>query len=345
MDHKERFLSFFEGGIPDRTPLFLRDFTLGLDNLGCRTTDLIGDRYDSALASRSVISFGRMTGQDAIVGCVHTPAFLIEQFGGRMKVPEYGVPLPIEHPLSSPGALDRADTALKGKALEAVEAYHITRRDCRDLAILGNVTGPLTKASVLMGMDVLSLAIESEPDFVRGVIDTGMEATYSFMESIRDDVDAFFIASASDNPSLFGTDRVNGISVPYVKDLSDHIHSLDRPSIYHPHGDYTSKELMDPMVGTGIDCFQFAEANDHCVICRLIDDRCIVMGGTNIVPTLYSGTKKDIVDETSKFLDACSNRRFIFSCSCSLQRGVPLEAVRTMCNVVVNHIGTLRSRV
>ena len=345
MEHKERFLAFFEDDVPDRTPLFLRDFTLGLDNLGCKTTDLIGDGYDSSLASKSVISFGRMTGQDAIIGCVHTPAFLIEQFGGKMKVPEYGIPTPVEHPLSSPGKLESADTSLKGKALDAIEAYHITKKNCSDMAILGNVTGPLTKASVLMGMDVLSLAIESDPDFVRDVIDVGMESTHSYMEAIKNDVDAFFIASASDNPSLFGTDKVNEVSVPYVKELSDFIHGLDRPSIYHPHGDYTCKELMEPMVSTGIDCFQFAEANDHCVICRLIDNRCIVMGGTNIVPTLYTGTEKEIVDETNRFLNACSNRRFIFSCSCSLQRGVPMDSVRLMCETVKNHIGTLRATV
>ena len=222
--------------------------------------------------------------------------------------------------------------------MDAIQAYHITRKNCRDLAILGNITGPLTKASVLMGMDVLSLAIESDPDFVKGVIDIGMEATHSFMEAIRDDVDAFFIASASDNPSLFGTDIVNDLSVHYVKELSDFIHGLGKPSIYHPHGDYTSKELMDPVVSTGIDCFQFAEANDHCVICKLIDDRCIVMGGTDIVPTLYSGTEKDIVDETNKFLNACSDRRYIFSCSCSLQRGVPMESIRIMCDTVLNNI-------
>ncbi len=342
MDHRERFLAFFEGNEPDRTPLFLRDFTLGLDNLNCRTTDLIGERYDSALASKSVISFGRMTGQDAIVGCVHTPAFIVEQFGGKMKVPEYGIPMVKEHPLSSPESLDRADVSLKGKVLDAIESYHTTRRDCGDLAVIGNITGPLTKASVLMGMDVLSIAINSDMDFVKDVIDIGMEATHSYMEAIRDDVDAFFIASATDNPSLFGIDIVNRISVPYVKGLSDHIHKLDRPSIYHPHGDYTSKNVMDPMVGTGIDCFQFAEANDHCVICKLINNRCIVMGGTNIVPTLYSGTEKEIVDETNKFLNACSNKRFIFSCSCSLQRGVPLESIRFMCEAVMNNIMMLR---
>ena len=343
MEHKERFMSFFDGNTPNRTPLFLRDFTLGLDNLGCKTTDLIGERYDSELASKSVVAFGRMTGQDAIIGCVHTPAFLIDQFGGNMKVPEYGIPLPVTHPLSSPETLENADTSLKGKALEAIESYHITRKNCKDLAILGNITGPLTKASVLMGMEVLSLAIESDLDFVKDVIDIGMEATHNYMKSIEDDVDAFFIASASDNPSLFGNDKVNSISVPYVKDLSDFIHRMGKPSIYHPHGDYTSKELMDPLVSTGIDCFHFAEANDHCVICKLINDRCIVMGGTNIVPTLYSGTEKEIIDETNKYLNACSNRRFIFSCSCSLQRGVPMESIKVMCDTVRNNIMTIRS--
>ena len=334
MDHKERFLSHFEGGTPDRIPLFLRDFTLGLDNLDISTAEVIGERYNSELASRSVVSFGRMTGQDAIVGCVHTPAFIAEQFGGKMKYPEYGVPSVIEHPFSSPEALDRADTALKGKALEAIEAYHITSKADHDMAVVGNVTGPLTKASVLMGMDVLSMALAENIDFVRDVIKVGTEASYSFLEEIMDDIDLVFLASASDNPSLFGIGAMESITFPYVKENTTKIHSMGKPVMFHPHGDFVNQKLIDSMVSTGVDGFQFAEQNDKCQICRMVDNRCVVMGGTDIVPTLYFGKKDEIVSETERYLSSCSKKRYIFSCSCSLQRGVPMENINIMCSVV-----------
>ena len=115
-------------------------------------------------------------------------------------------------------------------------------------------------------------------------------------------------------------------------------HGMDRPVICHPHGNYCSSGLMDPILSTGIDGFQFAEENDPSSICKLIEDRCVVMGGTDIVPTLYSGTEEEIRSETERYLKACSGSRYIFSCSCSLQRGTPIETVRTMCDCVFTHV-------
>ncbi len=57
----------------------------------------------------------------------------------------------------------------------------------------------------------------------------------------------------------------------------------------------------------------------------------------------YWDANKEIIDETNKFLNACSNRRSIFSCSCSLQRGAPLGSIKIMCDTVMNNIMTLRT--
>ena len=317
-------------------PLFLRDFTLGLDVLKCMSIDLFGERYDPELASRSVLSFAKMTDQDAVIGCVHSPAFIVEQFGGVMRYTDWGVPTPLEHPFTSPSNLDSADTTLKGKALDAVEAYHITAKAGTDLAILGNITGPLTKASVLMDMNVLSLALHDDIGFVRDVIRIGTESTKSYLEMIHDDIDAVFLASASDNPTLFGNDIVNTVTVPFLKEMVDFIHSMGKYAIYHPHGDYTNRSILDPAIETGIDCFHFGEYNDPKILKEIIGDRCIIMGGTDIIPTLYSGTPEEIRSETKRYLDVFSGSRYIFTCSCALQRGTPIQSVNEMCGLVRN---------
>lgn len=334
MDHRERFLSHFEGIIPDKMPMFLRDFTLGLDVVGCLTTDMFGESFDSELSSRSVLSFAKMTDQDAVIGCVHSPAFIVEQFGGRMKYPDHGIPSVMEHPFSNPSKLDSADTVPKGKAADAIQSYHITADAGTDLAIIGNITGPLTKASVLMGMENLSLALHDNISFVKDVIDTGMELSMTMLEDTSDDIDAVFIASATDNPTLFGADIVNSISIPYLEGMADAIYFMGKYSIYHPHGDYTDPVPMEAFLSTGIDCFQFAEENDPVKIRELIGDRCVIMGGTDIVPFLYSGTPEEIRSETKRYLDTFSDSRYIFSCSCSLQRGTPLASIKEMCSCV-----------
>ena len=86
-------------------------------------------------------------------------------------------------------------------------------------------------------------------------------------------------------------------------------HGMDRPVICHPHGNYCSSGLMNPILSRGIDGFQFAEENDPSSICKLIEDRCVIMGGTDIVPTLFSGTEREICSETETYLKACSGRR------------------------------------
>ena len=334
MKQSERFLSPLRGEGPDILPVFLRDFTLGMDVLDVPTTYVFHDGMDPEHSSESVTAFARMTGQDALVGTVHSPAFLVEQFGGRMKYPERGVPSPEVHPFSSPSDLDRADTCPKGIALDAAEAYRITREACPDLAVIGNITGPLTKASVLMGMELLSISVETERDFVRDVIRIGEEFTDSFVDIISDDIDAVFAASASDNPDLFGIEKVIGYTVPYLSDIVRMAGRKGLPVIFHPHGDYCDSNLIEHIIGTGIDCFQFAENCDTVRIRSLIGGRCAVMGGTDIVPTLYSGSVDEIRSETERYKEAFSGSGYIFSCSCSLQRGVPLESIMTMMDAV-----------
>ena len=66
----------------------------------------------------------------------------------------------------------------------------------------------------------------------------------------------------------------------------------------------------------------------------MVGKSCAVMGGTDIIPTLYSGTVNEIRSETQNYLDIFSESRYIFSCSCSIQRGVPLDSVKEMCRTV-----------
>lgn len=313
-------------------PLFIRNFTISLDAAGMSTLDVFGGGYDSKAASDSIVAFQSLTGQDAVVGCVHSPAFLVEHFGGRMKYPSNGIPVVEAHPAVSPRFLDLEDHPLKGGALSAVESHRLVKGGLPDTAVVANITGPLTKASVLMGMDVLSIALIEDPSFVRDVIAKSMIPSCEYMDRIISEGSSedVFIASASDNNDLFGDDALREFTFPFLKGIVSEIHSAGATATFHPHGDWASKTLIDDAVATGIDCFQYAEGCDPENVCDLIDGRCAVMGGTDIVPTLHSGTPGEISDSVRMHMEACSGSRFVFSCSCSLQTGIPLDGIVCM---------------
>jgi len=343
---KETFISCLRNEDHEYLPMFLRDFTLGMDVTNVRTTDVFTKEYDHELSAKCVKAFRNVTEQDAVVGCVHSPAFNIEAFGGEMKYPEYGIPLPIKHPFENMNDIPEISLEPRGKALGALRSYSSVRENMPDVAVVANVEGPLTKTGTITGMEKMIMCLESENDLIDDIISVCLEHTYSFLEHLdrNGSIDSVFMASASDNPDLFGPEIYENFTIRWLKRMTDRIHKMRYPVIFHPHGTFTSpgtEKVFDDTVRTGIDGFQYAEENDPRKIVSMIGGRCSVLGGTNIVPTILNGSEKEIRDETLFHINACENADHVFMCSCSLQRATPLSNIRVMCDTVHRHNGRI----
>ena len=332
----KELLSVLNGKRTERIPIFLRDLTLGMDVINVKTTDVFTSSYNSELSAKAVIALQKMTGQDAVVGCIQSVAFNSESFGGKMKYPEYGIPIPLTHPLSGVTELPEVPE-IKGKMARAAHSYSIVREKLPDIAVVTNVEGPLTKTGTLTGMDDLALLMISEKDHVNKVIKITTEHTMSFIEKIHKNgaMDCVFLASATDNPDLFGQDIYEEMVLPHVKELVSRTHGLGYPVIFHPHGVFYD-DLITKTIGTKIDGFQFSEGNEPGKITKMINKRCAVLGGTDIVPTLLSGTDEEIRERTEYYVRSCSPGNYVFMPSCSLHRGTDMTRVMKMVTAVRN---------
>ena len=313
-----------------------------MDAINVKTTEVFTEQYDAELSARAVVSFQRMTGQDAVVGCIQSAAFNVESFGGIMKYPEYGIPVPLTHPLQGVVELPEVPE-ISGRAAGAVRSYSIVRETLSDVAVVGNVEGPFTKTGVLVGMDDLAIMLISERDRVNDIIELTTEHTMRYIEELdrNRSIDCVFLASASDNPDLFGCEVYRDVVVPNVKGLTSKVHKMGYPVIFHPHGVFTRDNMHDPFedtIRTGIDGLQFSEGNDPWKMTSMINGRCSVLGGTDIVPTLISGTDVEIRERTEYYIRGCSSGRYIFMPSCSLHRGTGIDRILKMIDVVRNNI-------
>ena len=309
-----------------------------MDAVNVRTTEVFTKEYNAELSAHAIAAFQRMTGQDAVVGCIQSAAFNVESFGGSMKYPEYGIPVPLTHPLQGVVELPEVPE-ISGRTAGAVRSYSVVREMLPDIAVVGNVEGPFTKTGVLTGMDDLALMLISEKDHVSEIIELTTEHTMRFIEELdrNRSMDCVFLASASDNPDLFGCEIYRDVIVPNVRDITSRVHRIGYPVIFHPHGVFTRDCMLGPFedtIRTGIDGLQFSEGNDPERITSMIGGRCSVLGGTDIVPTLISGTDDEIRERTEYYVRGCSSGSHIFMPSCSLHRGTSIERIMKMIDTV-----------
>ena len=330
---REIFMSRVTNDPFDKMPIFMRDLTIGLDVIDVKTTDLFLPEYDPKMSADAVVAFQKKTEQDAVVGCIHSAAFIIEQFGGVMKYTDYGIPNVVKHPFEKVIDVKDYDAVPKGMSLKAMESYSMVRKRLPDVAVVANITGPLTKASVLTGVERLAIALETEMDYVEDVIAKALENTYYLLEDMDSDgsIDCVWLAAATDNPDLFGYDVYSKVVLEKLKKMVAKIHKIGYPVVFHPHGVFKKEnDMLAHTIATGIDGFQFAEDNDPSEICEVIGKKCSVLGGTNVVPTLLTGSKDEIRSETRRYIDACRGTSYVFMSSCSLHRATPIENIMTM---------------
>jgi uroporphyrinogen decarboxylase len=203
-----------------------------------------------------------------------------------------------------------------------------------------NLEGPITKAALLRGMENLALDMYHEPGLASSYIDYATRLGMEYLQFIdgEAELDCCFVAAASDNPDIFGQEAFLKYSVPNLALIREASRALGLPTIFHPHGDLASegnRPLIEKIIGTGAEGFQFAEGNDHCALKRRCADRIALLGGIDAFSTLLLGPPERIELETRAFLnDFQPWNGYVFMCSCSLHRGMPMRNVEHMVRTV-----------
>ncbi len=342
MNGRERFLTALRRDVPDAPPLFLRDLTLALDETGYSTPEVCSGDYDGRRSADSVIALHRRLGQDAVVGCVHYVGLEVEALGGEVRFPEHGIPSVLVHPFQDPG------TELPDLDLERVPTFQNVARSYRlvseaiggQTAMVCNLEGPLTKAALLRGMENLALDMYHDPTLASAYVRYATDLAKDYLEFLgsRTELDCCFVAAASDNPDIFGKEAFLEHTMPNLARIREVSRGMGLMTVFHPHGDLSSKDnlpLIENMIDSGVEGFQFAEGNDHRALRKEFADRIALLGGIDAFTTLLLGPKERIERETRAFLsDFHPWKGYVFMCSCSLHRGMPMGNVEHMVRTV-----------
>lgn len=338
MTGKEAFLSRLRMEGFDKIPVFLRELTLAMDVLDAPTPKVYGPPYDAKLSAACALEFHRMMGHDALTGNMHS--YSLHAFGGVTRYPEKGAPYFSSPPFADPSLMyERDPSEIVDQTLKGMrESSSIVAGKLPDVAMVMNVGGPVNTAGNLRGVETFLMDTMSEPDIARDMVRFGTNVMKEIISFMGDGTyDAVFLAAASDNPDMLGPEGFLEYSIPSVKEISTFCHEIGLPTIFHPHGNFSADErtyLLHESVSTGIAGFQFGEGNDPVVINNELSGKCSVMGGVDSFTTLLLGPAERIKRDVWKFLDILEGDGHVAMCSCSLNRGLPLENVKEMVKAV-----------
>lgn len=332
-------------GTPDKVPVFLRDLTLGMDETGYSTPEVCAPPYDAEKSARSVLSLQRRLGQDAVVGCIHYVGFDAQALGGELKFAERGIPSVVRHPLESDDWQDRVVLRSMNQEpyLSALRSYELVSSSIGGKAeVVCNVEGPMTKAALLRGLERYALDIQVDRSMAEEVTALSVQLSLAFLEEAAGKgAGTSFLASSTDNPTIFGQEAFREFCLPGVRILARKAAELGLPTIFHPHGIFHSAEnlpLVEECIATGVEGLQFAEENDLAMLKEVCQGRVCELGGLNVFTTLLFGPEERIERETKGYLDACGpGGGYVFMCSCSLHRGMPLGHVEAMMRACREH--------
>jgi MtaA/CmuA family methyltransferase len=329
----------------DRTPVFLRDLTLGLDVCGYSTPEVCaagpdGACYDSQKAAQCVVETQRLLGHDCVVGDIHYLGLDAERFGGEVRFPERGVPVVVTPPFASvtdalPLRLSRGHPVGKTEAM--VESYRLIRASLGDtVAIAANIDGPITKAGTLWDLDALLMAMLTDPGAAHAAVDFAVALACDHAHALlQAGADFVFVAASSDSPAMVGPRNFMDHTLPGLRRLVEVAKSYQAGVVFHPHGPFTETRLhplTEASLDTGIAGFQFAEGNDLGVATERWGERVCVLGGPDVADVILPGPAARVRQAACDAIRAAAPARgFVLMPSCSIHRGTPLAHLHALC--------------
>ncbi len=329
MNGRERILSMFAGGRPDRLPLMPITMMFAADRIGVKYRDYATDYRVLAEAQvRTAEKFGFDH-----VSAISDPAREAADLGGAVEwfpdqppaIIEDGALLADKTRLAS---LRQPDTLGGGRMHDRVLGVALlNERAGAERIVEGWVEGPCAMAADLRGINRLMTDFIDDPDFVRDLFAFVIEMELRFARA-QMEAGAGLIGVGDAAASLVGPSIYSEFVWPYEKKLVDGIHAAGGRVRLHICG--RTRRLFEGIGRIG------AEMVDLDWMAPLDEARekmgpgQVLSGNIDPVSALRNGTPESV----TAAIAVCHRQaggRYIVNAGCEVVRDTPEENVRAMC--------------
>jgi uroporphyrinogen decarboxylase len=302
--------------------------------------DFSGER-----SARSLIALQREIGHDAVIGSVM--AVNGRTFGAEMVFPDNRPPYTIRPAFADQNDLYRhSPSEIDDESLKQIVISHNLVRDLApDVAIMYHAPSPFTLSVMFRGFETMMMDILLDPSFVSDLVGFCSDVLDITVDRVlsSSDVDVAMVSGAYDNVDILGSESFVDLPMKYLSPLFDKIKGYDLPCGFHPHGVLSNDcygLALDTLLDSNLDCLFYGEANDPVKLLEKTRKKVSLMGGVDTFTTIFLGPDERVVRDTKKCMETFMGEDYIFSCSCSVDRGLPMDRMKLMAKTVRRKTGS-----
>jgi len=200
--------------------------------------------------------------------------------------------------------------------------------------VAGAVVGPFTNASFLVGADTLVRLTLRNPAAVHKLCEVSLETSLNYARAIIDEGGAPSLTEPVSTSTLISPEQFAEFSYPYLKRLSDYIHSRGKAVTLHICGQ--TRKIWDLMVDAGSDCISIDNVEDLALAKQRVGHRTRLMGNVSPSQIMLQGSVRDVKRVTLDCIRKAhdSPKGYIVASGCSLPTETPFENIHGMLDVV-----------
>lgn len=231
--------------------------------------------------------------------------------------------------------LEPADPYKDGDLPQQLEAMKIAVETVgREVTVTGALTCPFTNASLLIGAESLVRLTLKDPGAVHKLCAVSLETSLRYAKAIIDAGCTPSLTDAMSSSTVISPRQFKEFSFPYLKSLTDYIHSRGKPVTLHICGK-TSK-IWELMADAGADCISIDNAADLLEAKEKVGERVRLMGNVKPSEVMLQGTPGDVRQAVAQcMLKAFDNPKgYIVASGCSLPTETPFENIKAMLDTV-----------
>lgn len=268
------------------------------------------------------------------VGLSTNCSVLAEAMGAKLEYPEDDAAScdePIVKCREDLSKIKIVDPEKDGNLWVFYKAAEIVNREIGDeVSVSVSVSGPFTTAATLRGVEAFARDLYADPELCHSLLRMATESIKNHIRAIvAHGAEIGGIADPIASGSLISPKMFEKFAFPYIKELVDFIHGLNRSAGLHICG--KASKILELMVQTGADIISIDKV-DLEFARDTVAGRAVILGNIDTTEEMLYGPVEKIYESCKRAVDIMQDCRgkFILSTGCDLSPKTPFEYAQAM---------------
>lgn len=218
--------------------------------------------------------------------------------------------------------LNRGRVPVVLRAIKLLSERHL------DAPIIVGVTGPMTLAGHILGVENLLRLMVRQPNTLQKALDFCTRLTMIYVNAIIDHgADVICVADPTASPDITPPTIFNQALKPYLQKIANEINKRCL-SVLHICG--RAQKILSAMAETCFNALSVEEKVDVAEARKIVKPNVAIVGNISASKTLLTGTPEEVKEEVRKILDHVN----VVAPGCGLAPRTPLRNVQAMVEAV-----------